>query len=486
MRSPRTVAPLLLILPWLAIAPRVAAQTQTDCANLAPLGAGLDDWPRINTCLMTYNSVTLAAGRFRLSRPLSFNALQAGASLTGAGIANTTLVPTFDCGAAGAVLDVNGQNRQGALTDVVLRRFFLNVTSCATGEYRAINLYKVDRAQVSNVRISGGNNGANITGIAVWRSDNARVSNCQVEDMIGGSSGIAVDDALAATVSSNTVFHTDFGIIIRNNYANPLADSSNAVVTGNTITNSGVRAMKLQSSDLNALPLRNVTVTNNVATGFGATGLYLVANVQGARIENNRFTGAAGSYYGLWIGSINPGQVNPGLNASFNNQLNFNFFQGGSLGADVSFNGNPNVAGPDQPTISRLSAGTNTLGRGTIEQAPVSGRCNQHAHAWWSYPTGLSYVPFNGQITLAAAGVRSGSRVTWHFRQGGVEKATRTTLGTAASNCVLNQEAYTVTLPVGLYDVFVDLQDGNARYPDANSSAGVPIKDWFLGRLDVR
>jgi len=156
----------------------------------------------------------------------------------------------------------------------------------------------------------------------------------------------------------------------------------------------------------------------------------------------------------------------------------------------VAFGGtasNLNTAGPDQPTISRLSAGTNTLGRGSIEQTPPdTGRCNQYAHAWWNYLNGLTWVPSGGQIVLAAAGVRSGSRVTFHFRQNGVEKATRQTLNTAGSNCVLNQESYTVSLPAGLYDVFVDLRDGNARHPDPNTGPGVPINNWLIGKLDVR
>lgn len=486
--QPALVAALLLT-PLLFAQPS-SAQTQTECANLAPLGPGMDDWSRINHCLTTYNSVTLGIGKFRISQPVSFNALQAGASLIGSGIANTTIVPTFTCSTPGVVIDVNGSGRGGTLTDIVVKKLFLNVASCATGTYKAIQIFRSDRATLTNVRVSGGSNGALITGVHVWRSADVKVLNSQFEDMIAGSGGIVVDDALAATVDRNTVTNTDFGIIIRNNYSSNPGDSSNAVVTNNTMTNNGTRAMKLQSSDTGSLPLRNVTVTGNTATGFGATGLYLVANVQNARIENNSFTGAPDSYFGLWIGSINPGQASPGLNASFNNTINYNFFQGGSKGQDVAFNGTTssiNTAGPDQPTISRLSAGTNTLGRGSIEGTPPSsGRCNQYAHAWWNYLNGLNWVPSGGQIILAAAGVRSGSRVIFHFRQNGIEKATRQTLNTAGSNCVLNQENYTVSLPAGLYDVYVDLQDGNARYPDPNTGAGVPINNWLIGKLDVR
>jgi hypothetical protein len=44
-----------------------------------------------------------------------------------------------------------------------------------------------------------------------------------------------------------------------------------------------------------------------------------------------------------------------------------------------------------------------------------------------------------------------------------------------------------VNLPPGLHDVLVDLLDGNARYPDANFSPGVPIRGWRQRvKLDVR
>jgi hypothetical protein len=96
---------------------------------------------------------------------------------------------------------------------------------------------------------------------------------------------------------------------------------------------------------------------------------------------------------------------------------------------------------------------------------------------------------------LAAAGIYPGSKVSYHFRQNGDEKATRQTVGTSNSVCVLNQEGYTLppTLKAGLYDVFVDLIDGNARHDgvtehaDPNFSPGVPINNWLLGvKLKIR
>lgn len=459
-----------------------AAQTQVECSNLAPLGIGQDDWPRINNCLVFYNQVTLGYGTFYISQPITFPA--SFASLIGSGRANTSVIAQFNCSSFGAVIDANGQGR--TLDYITIRNFYLDLTNCGTGASDAVRFLRSNNGEVSGMTIAtDGTGGSSLSGVHLVKADNILVSGNRIRDFTGGA-GVVADDSGSARIDNNRVIRTDFGIIVRNNAGVGSFDSSNSQVTNNTITDSFGRAMKLQASDAGSLLLRNVVVTGNTATGFGTTGLYLVANVTKARIESNSFTGGANAFYGLWVGSINPGQVNPGLNASFDNKIDFNFFQGGSRGADVSFNGSPNVAGPDQPTISRGSAGTNTLGRGLIEKTP-SNRCSQYAHAWFDYLFGLNYVFSGGQILLAAAGTRSGSRVTYHFRQNGVEVATRTTLGATASNCVLNQETYTVNLPPGLYDVFVDLRDGNARYPNAETDPGVPINNWQLGiRLDVR
>lgn len=457
------------------------AQTQAECANLAPLGFGQNDWPRINNCLVNFNQAVLGVGTFNISQPITFP--RSSASLIGSGRGNTVVAVQFNCGSFGAVIDANGQGR--TLDFIVIRNFYLDLTNCGTGASNAVRFIRSNNGEVSGLTITtSGTGGVNLSGIQLVKANNILVQENRVRDLTGGS-GIVADDSGSARIDNNRVIRTDFGIIVRNNAGVGSFDSSNAQVTNNTITDSLGRAMKLQSSDAGGLLLRNCVVTGNVVSGFGATGLYLVGNVTKARIESNSFTGGANAYYGLWVGSINPGQTNPGLNPSYDNKIDFNFFQGGSRGADVSFNGSPNVAGPDQPTISRGSAGTNTLGRGLLDKTP-STRCAQYAHAWFDYLNGLGWVPSGGQILLAAAGVRSGSRVTYHFRQNGVEKATRTTNNTAGSNCVLNQEPYTVFLPPGLYDVFVDLADGNARYPDPNFSPGVPINNWRIATLDVR
>jgi hypothetical protein len=49
----------------------------------------------------------------------------------------------------------------------------------------------------------------------------------------------------------------------------------------------------------------------------------------------------------------------------------------------------------------------------------LSYKCSQYAHAWVAYRNGLNYVPAGGRIMLACAGIRAGTKVTYHIRKPG-------------------------------------------------------------------
>ncbi len=336
----------------------------------------------------------------------------------------------------------------------------------------------------------------NHNGIDVNRSSYIRIANNRVRDT---GTGIAVTNSFKAIVDGNRMNRTDAAITLQNAPGvGGIFDSSETSVTDNRITDNLNRAMRLKANGSGAKPLRKLIVTGNTITNYGLTGIYVVAGVQNSRIENNYVQGAPNSYYALWIGSINPGEddnpigsnPNPPLNASFDNQINLNTFIGGNTGQfDVSFNGSPNVAGPDQPSISRGWKGNNTLGSGGIDPT-ASNFCSQYSHAYWVYQNGLNYVPSGGIIYLAAAGIYPGTKATYHIRRPNevTDVMTITTQTAANSVCVLNQEnSPSINLQPGLYDVYIDLKDGNARYSNPSSGAPVPINNWLQSvKLDVR
>jgi transglutaminase-like putative cysteine protease len=112
----------------------------------------------------------------------------------------------------------------------------------------------------------------------------------------------------------------------------------------------------------------------------------------------------------------------------------------------------------------------------------------QYAHAWWAYKAGLPYVSRGDSILLAAAGIRQGSNVTYHIKRAGKpeEAWTFSSLSGATSRNVLNQEeSPAVHQAPGIYDVYVDLHDGNIV--DGGIESPAFIKDRKLSvKLEVR
>jgi hypothetical protein len=115
-------------------------------------------------------------------------------------------------------------------------------------------------------------------------------------------------------------------------------------------------------------------------------------------------------------------------------------------------------------------------------------KCSQYAHAWWEYKNNLKYVLSGDKILLAAAGVRAGTAVAYHIRKPGSDhdELTFASRRVANSHCVLDEEeSPPITLAPGIYEVFVDLHDGNVSNPNNDSPAF--ITNWRLGvRLEVR
>jgi hypothetical protein len=112
-------------------------------------------------------------------------------------------------------------------------------------------------------------------------------------------------------------------------------------------------------------------------------------------------------------------------------------------------------------------------------------RCSQYPHAWWDYMDGLGYVPSGGRVLASAAGVRPGSRVTFHIRRAGSDADELTfTSRTGNASCVVNeQESPPIDLAPGRYDVYVDLMDGNVRTEPTPAA----ITGWRLAQtLQVR
>jgi hypothetical protein len=114
-------------------------------------------------------------------------------------------------------------------------------------------------------------------------------------------------------------------------------------------------------------------------------------------------------------------------------------------------------------------------------------RCSQSAHAWWAYKNGLNYVPAGGRLLVAAAGICPGSSVTYHIRKPGsdTDELSFVSHRGGTAGCVLNEEeSPQIKLMPGLYEVFVDLYDGNDSSAQGNP---VLIAAWRLSvKLEVR
>ncbi|HWP44625.1 MAG TPA: hypothetical protein VNO14_15365, partial [Blastocatellia bacterium] len=91
-------------------------------------------------------------------------------------------------------------------------------------------------------------------------------------------------------------------------------------------------------------------------------------------------------------------------------------------------------------------------------------------------------------IKLAAAGILPGANVTYHIRKPGSDQdeLTFSSRKGGNSNCVLNEEeSPPLNLAPGLYEVFVDLHDGNALDPSRDGPA--IISNWRLSvKLEIR
>ncbi|HXG67918.1 MAG TPA: right-handed parallel beta-helix repeat-containing protein [Blastocatellia bacterium] len=490
-----------------AISPELAAAQ--GCNKIQPAGAGLNDAPKINECLLTKGKAKLKAGTFLLYTPIIFPR-NASAKLLGKGMDKTRLVVQSDCRTPWPLV---AAQQPGAYQPVihalrspgaVISNLEINVGNLRKdcgyiGNY-TILINRSPGSQVSGVLISGSpysargytTGGANGGGILVANSENSIIRNNLIRDVgfekengstsVGGS-GIAVENSGNTIVEANRILRVAFGIKVTN--FSPLfgydGDSSGTVVAGNEIIGAAAincpdcsqgRALKLTACGVgDEPPLRNLTIRDNVARDFGGanfvqggSGLDLVCGVQYSTFENNRFFGDATAEFGLQIRSsfLSP------PHATHHNRFAGNTFVSGSGRAvcntecaDVNFTPD----GPDQIGMRRNGEnrfGTNNIA--SLRKATDRG-CNEHSHAFFLYLNGREYVRHGESILLAASGVRPGRIVTFRFRRGdGAEVAVYRSLS-ANRNCIMNQEMFLIDaerFPPGEYQVFADYEDGNS------------------------
>lgn len=382
-----------------------------------------------------------------------------------------------------------------------LKLFNLRKSFGHTGNY-ALRVDKSSGTQVTSLRITGSQYGSTDYtggwshggGILVVNSANSVVNDVGVKDLgftpgIGGSSagfaGIQINSSGSSSVQNSNVARVSFNIQVVN--GDPVfgftGDSSNTIVTGNTLTGPGNigcpdciagRGIKLEACSP-APPLQRLNISNNIVDGIGGpgnvspSGIDLIAGVQYSDFISNQVTALNGS-------AIFPLRIRSSFEscsqATHHNTFNYNTFSGGDSNGTVNVVFNSD--GPDQgralngtPSIARGNHGTNTY----MNSTPTSGSCSQYAHAWWEYPVGQTFLNSGQSLTFAAAGIKNnGSPVTFRFYNSinTLVLVLNFTGGNGA--CVMNAIQNPVNLAPGFYKV-------RASYFDGNSNAYI-VDDW--------
>jgi hypothetical protein len=498
-------------------AANVRAQTYgQNCNALAPRTDGGDDAVYIIDCLTISNHATLTAGTFSIYQPIVFPQLSA-VSLVGAGKNATDIVAQYNSN----FIDSSANQYRNVIKvlrapNATLSQFHLNLSNLRKsfghfGNY-ALQVDKSSGTQVTSLKITGSQYGtvdytggwSHGGGILVVNSANSVINNVGIKDLgftteIGGSSagfaGIQIASSGGSSVQNNNVARVSFNIQVIN--GNPAfgytGDSSNTIVTGNTVTgpaNIGCpdciagRGIKLEACSP-APPLQRLNISNNSVGGIGGpgnvspSGIDLIAGVQYSDFTNNQVTTANGS-------SIYPLRIRSSFEtcsqATHHNEFNYNTFSGGHNNGTVNviFNGD----GPDQgralngtPSIARGNHGTNTYRSST----PTSGSCSQYAHAWWEYPAGQTFLYSGQNLTFAAAGIKNnGSPVTFRFYDS--TDTLRLTLNFTGGNgaCVMNAVQTPVSLAPGFYKVRASYSDGNSTAFISNDWVGPQGQQVFL------
>lgn len=509
---------LLLVALLIALSPKLA--DAQGCNKIKPAGPGLDDAARINECLAKKGKAKLQPGTFLLHNPVVFPRTT-GVRLLGKGIGQTRLVAVSDCQNHWPFVDAQEPGEYQPVIQAVrspgavITNLEIDVSNlrrdCGYFGNYAVLINRSPNSQVSGVGISGSpygredytSGGANGGGIVVVNSEGCAVRNSVIKDVgfeteHGGTStgngGIAIENSANAIVENNRVLRVAFGIKVTNfsSLFGYDGDSSGTVVAGNEITGSAAincpdcsqgRAIKLTACGVgDELPLKKLTVRDNVATDFGGanfvqggSGLDLVCGVQYSAFENNRFIGDPTAEFGLQIRSsfLSP------ASATHHNRFERNTFVSGSGRAvcntecaDVNFTPD----GPDQIGMRRNGEnrfGTNNIG--SLRKATDRG-CNEHSHAFFLYLNGRDYVRPGESILLAASGVRPNRFVIFRFKRSdnGAEVAVYQSLS-ANRNCIMNQELFVIDptrFPPGDYKIFADYDDGNSDATIFNDSLG--------------
>jgi hypothetical protein len=142
--------------------------------------------------------------------------------------------------------------------------------------------------------------------------------------------------------------------------------------------------------------------------------------------------------------------------------------------------------GPDQIGLRRNFKGNNLYT--TVRERGTGSNCGDFGHAFFAYPSGQNFISPGQSLSLAAAGVRPSSQVTFRFRKasGGADVATFVSRG-ANGNCVMNEASFlfdAARFSPGLYTIFADYSDGNsvaAIFDDPIAINGIEVRPMKPG-----
>jgi hypothetical protein len=518
-----------LILVSLLISFCLTSAAAQNCKAIFPAGNGQDDAATINDCLQRKGVAKLKPGTFLLYSPIVFprktpEIAVSGIRLIGKGKDATRLVAQSTCSAP---WDVGTERTyQPAIQiikspEAVISGFELDISNLRQdcnyyGNYM-IFVSKSPKSQVSGLRVKGSRfgvigetyttGGANSGGILVSNSDDTVVSDNEIKDvgftfengiLSAGNGGISIASSANNQVLNNRVERVAFGIIVSNGSAREgyYGDSSGTIVSGNTVIGaanircancSQGRGLKFQACYYgDELPLRNLTVSNNVVTEFGGhnstiggSGIDLVCGVQYSTFDNNRVVGAPNAEFSLQIRS-SYFEIPP--NPSHHNKFQFNTFISGRGSpdclddcVDVNFTRD----GPDQIGIRRNGADYKGTNNTTSFRAETDRGCEDYAHPYFLYLDGRNFVRHGERILLTALGVRPNSPVNFSFTR--AADGTEVLAHRSASvnrYCIMNQEYISIDalkFPAGEYKIFAEYKDGNSNAVISKDEIGTVV-----------
>ena len=457
--------------------PSCPAACSAECKALAPVDnptKRLTDSANILQCLQSTgcHCARLQAGTFEIDTPLAVTKNQnndfIGLMLIGQGRGRTTL--RAGAGSCSVVnwVRTNAPDAPSLISDLVI-----DLSACPKNSSEfAIALNNtagstapgVATATVRNVTIRGSlanQGGGAAGGIAVDSIPRVVLTNNQILDLgyriasgtSNGTGGIRVNNS-QAQIECNQMSNVSFALELSNGPQerdasgstianNRIVGASNVsgCIEGSTNNCSQGRGIKLQAcGEVPFAPLRGLRVSGNCASQFGGrsggdrsrgdgSGLDLVCGVQYGTFTDNVFeSGSSGAQYGLQVRGSTPLLVNGQFvqsktSPSHHNRFVNNRFSAGRNGSSLCTDCFDVQMIED--TSEQDGVGVRGLTNGNLANGGTCGSncrfagnrpCGDPPQAAFALPGGASSVSLGQSITLTAAGVRSGSAVTYRFR----------------------------------------------------------------------